>query len=162
MEVGRRLRRRDRRSFWFKRSELQPPPSPTSSGRTTLNSTPTHSDSEGYTYDDQRRATRRYIEAVRILEEALQEHGSPGAAFDELSGEPRSYSDSLFRERINATLEAQRNRVQDDSILERCKHTIQCAFTAFSPFAKNFLNIAKEALSVSHAFYAAYRDRLRP
>jgi len=162
MEVGRKLGKQTRKSIWFKRNELQPPPSPTSSGWTTPNSTPTHSDSEGYTYDDQRRATWRYIEAVRILWEALQVHGGPGAAFDELSGEPRSYSDSLFRERINAVLEAQRTRVQDDSILERCKHTIQCAFTAFSPFAKNFLNIAKEALSVSHAFCAAYRDRLRP
>src|SRR5271169_6207002 len=98
MEVGRRLRKRDLKSIWSKRSALHHPPSPTSSGRTTPSSTPTRSDSEGYTYDDQKRSTWRYIEAVRILEEAVQEHGVPGTAFDELSGEPTSYSDSLFRE----------------------------------------------------------------
>lgn len=137
-------------SSWFKPNKLQPLPSPTSSARMTPNSTPPHSDSEGYMSDDKRRARSRYIEAVRLLEEAVKDHGGPGGLFDELSGEPRNYSDSLFRERINAALEAQRDRVEDQSVLEKCQHTIQCAFTAFSPFAKYFLNIAKDALSVLH------------
>ena len=149
-EIVQKVRKRDHISSWFKRKELRPFPSPTSSGRTTPNTTPAHSDSDRYTSDDKQRARSRYIEAVRLLEEAVKDHGGPGGTFDELSGEPRNYSDSLFRERINAALEAQRNRVEDQSVLQKCQHTIQCAFTAFSPFAKYFLNIAKDALSVLH------------
>src|SRR5436190_963229 len=110
MEVGRKFRKRNRmKTSWFKRNEILPSPSPTSSGRTTPNMTPPDYDSEGYMYDDKQRARSRYIEAVRLLEEAVKEHGVPGGTFDELSGEPTNYSHALFRERINAVLEAQRN-----------------------------------------------------
>jgi hypothetical protein len=131
----------------FKRNELQSSSS-LLLGRTTPENDRCDEDSDGYAYDDKERARRRYMEAVKLLEKAVKEHGGLGGTFDELSGEPKNYSDSLFRERINAVLEAQRNRVEDQTVLGKCQHTIQCAFTAFSPFAKHFLSIARDALSV--------------
>ena len=38
--------------------------------------------------------------------------------------------------------------VKDTTGWEKCKHAVWCAFTAFSPFAKHFLTIAKEGQAV--------------
>jgi hypothetical protein len=77
--------------------------------------------------------------------------------FPELNGEPEDFNDSLFREKMNAVMDARESVVTDRSAWARCKHAVQCAFTAFSPFAKHFLIIAKEGQAVFAKGYLSHQ-----
>jgi len=91
----------------------------------------------------------RYREASQLLHDAVKGHQKWGAFdFPELAGEPEGFNDSKFKEKIEEVLQAQKQAMQELSGWGKCKHLIQCAFAAFSPFAKNFLTIAKEAQQV--------------
>ena len=68
----------------------------------------------------------------------------------------KDFDDSLFKEKINVIIDAWKNEVNDQTAWEKCKHTIQCAFTAFSPFAKHFLTIAKDAQAVFSTPYLSH------
>lgn len=63
--------------------------------------------------------------------------------------------DSQFKIRLDSLLEANKNMVKDRTTWTKCGHTIECFFTAFSPFAKSFLMIAKEGSAVNfvHILY---------
>ena len=85
-----------------------------------------------------------------MLQEAIKSYEGQWGSFDfpELRGEPEDFDDSLFREKIATVMDAWDSDVKDKSGWETCKHAVQCAFTAFSPFAKHFLTIAKEGQAV--------------
>ena len=99
---------------------------------------------------DRQRTRARYLDAAKLLEEAVKAYEGRWGSFDfpELKGEPKDFDDSLFREKINTVMDARKNEVNDQTAWAKCRHAVQCAFTAFSPFAKHFLTIAKECQAV--------------
>ena len=104
-------------------------------------------------YGDRRRTTLRYLEALKLLQkvtEGQQIHGKWGAfELPELIGEPERFDDAEFRKKIDKVLDSMRPHCRDRSLLGKCKTIIESIFTASSAFAKNFLNIAQQAASVS-------------
>ncbi len=94
-------------------------------------------------YDDRQRVVVRYVAATKLLEETVKGVGGIWGSlkYEELA-EPGVY-DAQFRVNINKVLETRREKVKDISIWEKCRHAIHCVCTAFSPFAKNLLTIAK-------------------
>ena len=102
-------------------------------------------------FGDRERSRERYREASQLLHDAVKGKDKWGAFdFPDLKGEPEGFCDSEFKNKINAVLQSRKESMQGLSGWKKCEHAVQCAFTAFSPFAKNFLTIAKEALQVHH------------
>jgi hypothetical protein len=101
-------------------------------------------------YGDRERTLERYREATKLLEDTVKGRGKEWGVFDfpELTGEPESFDDSGFEDKIDTVLRARRDAVKDRTALGKCGHALQRAFTAFSPFAKNFLTIASQGQSV--------------
>ena len=101
-------------------------------------------------YGDRARALERYREATKVLEDTVKGCSKEWGVFDfpELKGEPESVDDSGFKDKIDTVLRARRDAVNDRTVLGKCGHALQRAFTAFSPFAKNFLTIASQGQSV--------------
>lgn len=99
---------------------------------------------------DNEKTRMRYLRATKQLEDAI--NGCEGAwgsfDFPELSGEPEDFGDSLFRGKIDTIMNAQKTNINDHTAWEKCRQAAQYAFTAFSPFAKCFLSIAKEGQAV--------------
>lgn len=100
---------------------------------------------------DRRRAKARYKEAASLLEQSIKNCDGYWGSFDfqDLSGEPEEFDDSQFRNKINMALATRETSIRDRTTWSKCKYTVECVFTALSPFAKNFLMIAKEVQSVS-------------
>jgi hypothetical protein len=99
---------------------------------------------------DRRRTIERYQQAAKQLEDAVNGRAYVWGGFDVslLKGEPEDFNDSQFRDRVNMVLDARKDAVESRSAWAKSCRTFQCAFVAFSPFAKNFLEIAKQAQSV--------------
>jgi len=141
-------RKGDRFKAFFKRKD-QPLTTPSSQATSAQTSgLPGPSDANT---GDRQRTRAKYVHATKFLGETIKSYEGQWGSFDfpELSGEPDDFDDSLFREKINAVMDAQESAVTDKHAWARCKHAVQCAFTAFSPFAKHFLIIAKEGQAVS-------------
>jgi hypothetical protein len=99
---------------------------------------------------DRRMTKLRYVESAKALQSAVQGRTEWGSfEFPELQGEPEKFDDSQFRDRIHQSLEAQRSSIKDQMIWGKCRQAVQSMFTALSPFARNFITIAKEGQSVS-------------
>ena len=151
MESGQNLRKRNRLVSLFKRKEQiqQTSSSPTTSVQTEGFGVPRPTVTDANTGDKQR-SKDRYFDATRLLEETVKAYQGKWGSFDfpELKGEPEDFNDSLFREKINTVMIAQKTKVNDQSAWEKCRDATRCAFIAFSPFAKNFLTIAKEGQAV--------------
>lgn len=105
------------------------------------------------TIGDNERTRARYMEATKHLEKAVMQDTQKWGSFDfpELQGEPEDFNDSRFIDKINNIMEAQKNKVRDRGTWEKCRDALRCAFSAFSPFAKNFLTIASEVTTVSRS-----------
>jgi hypothetical protein len=101
-------------------------------------------------YSDRQRAKARYKEAATLLEQSVKSHQGHRGFFDfgELVGEPEDFDDSQFRNKINVVLASRETLIKDRKAWSKCRFTVECIFTALSPFAKNFLMIAKEGQSV--------------
>jgi|SRR5579862_2362723 len=145
MDTGQKPRKRNRISNLFKRKEqTQRTPSPhtTSVQTNDLLVQKPHPPSDAKTGDRQRTRTR-YFESAKLLEDAVKANEDKWGSFEfpELKGEPADFDDSQFREKINTVIDARRNDINDQKAWAKCRNAIQCAFTAFSPFAKNFLTI---------------------
>ena len=99
---------------------------------------------------DRQRTRTRYFDSAKLLEHAVKANEDKWGSFDfpELKGEPEDFDDSQFREKINTAIDARKKDVNDQNAWATCRNAVQCAFTAFSPFAKNFLTIATNAQSV--------------
>jgi hypothetical protein len=125
------------------------PPQIPNTGPTAAISAPPVQDRSG----DSQRATTRYLEAARALEKVVKGCKSEWGSFDfpELKGEPINPTDLHFKHKIDTVLEARKGALKNQTAWKKCKHTIQCIFSALSPFAKNFLTIAQSVQSsVSH------------
>ena len=103
---------------------------------------------------DRERTKERFIKACKFLSEAVKGKESRWGVFDfpELAGEPENSSLTQFKNNINNSFRVRRRRVRDATAWEKCEHAIECFFTAFSPFAKAFLTVAKEGQSVHCSF----------
>ena len=144
---GQKPRKRDRFKGLFKRKDQpQQAPSPQTSGDVTKQ----HAMPSDANTGERQRTRARYLDAAKLLGETIKMYEGQWGSFDfpELNGEPEDFDDSLFREKINAVIDARESAVMDGKAWARCKHAAQCAFAAFSPFAKHFLLIAKEGQAV--------------
>lgn len=144
MESPQRVRKRDRIGALFRRKD-QTPITPESQQTPQTDSGVTES-------ADRQRTKARYREAAKLLEEAVKGRESQWGKFEfpELAGELEDFDVADFKDNINSVLEKRKGAVKDDTTWGKCEHAIQCFFTAFSPFAKNFLRIAKEGQAVTH------------
>ena len=101
-------------------------------------------------YDDRQQAVNRYQEAAEQLKEAIKIRKGLWGSFDleELSNEPGGFDDSQFKNKINAVLTLRESSIKDRKGWSKFTYAVECVFTAFSPFAKNFLIATKGAQSV--------------
>jgi hypothetical protein len=92
---------------------------------------------------------KRYVEATKALEDAIR-IGDKSGRFDfpGLQGEGEHFDDLKFKEKIDTALEEKKSSVEDEGTWEKFTRTAECIFTALTPFAKQFLAIAKEGASV--------------
>jgi hypothetical protein len=150
MDSGCKPRRRDRLASLFKRRQQTPETASQVASVQTAESGEQDSSFNNADSGDRQRTKTRYLEAAKLLERVVKGPGGPWGSFDfpELKGEPGDLNDRRFREKLNTRLEARKREVKDQTMWAKCGHVVQCAFTAFSPFAKNFLTIAKEGQAV--------------
>jgi hypothetical protein len=151
MDSGQNTRKRDRLLSMFKRKERKQQASSSKATSVQTSDVIVHRPPPGdANTGDNERTRAKYLDATKLLQETVNAFEGRWGSFDfsELKGEPKDFDDSLFREKINTVMEARKNEVNDQTAWAKCRHAVQCAFTAFSPFAKNFLNIAKEGQAV--------------
>lgn len=104
---------------------------------------------------DRQRTRVRYQAAAKELEDALKRDSSWGHfEFPELRGELEDFDKSQFQDKINKSLQSREHKAKDQKACGKASHMLECAFTALSPFAKNFLTIAKDSQSVLLLFIA--------
>jgi hypothetical protein len=101
-------------------------------------------------YDDHTRVQRRYEEAVGKLKDALQyrKDGWDSLDFDIPDAKTDSFDDATFQDHLNDILKAREESMADKTVWGKFGRTVQTVFTVFSPFAKNFLNVAINAQAV--------------
>jgi len=101
-------------------------------------------------YDDRQLALNRYRKAVGQLKEAIEIRKDRWGSFDfkELSDEPDDLDDLQFKNKINAILISSETSIKDRKGWSKFTNTVECVFTALSPFAKNFLMATKDTQSV--------------
>lgn len=97
---------------------------------------------------DRERTKALYIEAVKLLQDAIKGGGGGTFEFSELSGEPEDFNDPQFREKIDRALGAQVSANRDSVFRKRSRRAIESLLIALSPFAKTFLTIGKRVQSV--------------
>jgi hypothetical protein len=127
-------------------------------GRSTPSPTTTATSSQGNQtsqvvnndYDDRRQTQIRYKDAADKLKEAIKIRKGPWGSFDfeELSGEPEGFDDSQFKNKMNEVFISREASIKDRTGWSKFTYCVECVFTAFSPFAKNFLTVAKNAQQV--------------
>lgn len=149
MESHLKPRKRDRIVSLFRRNDQS---STTSSKTPSVSPSPSISQAHIAIKEspDRQRAKARYLAAAEFLENAVKGREAKWGKFDfpELPGELANINNPQFGERIEKVLEHRKELVQDRSLWENFRRTAQCIFTALSPFATNFLTIAKEGESV--------------
>lgn len=159
--IGQKPRKRDRFLHAFKTErrvqaspqaspQPSPQPSPSQSQITLTEETSPPDDEE---LGDAERTRKRYVEAAKLLEEAVKGSQWGFFGFPELKGEPEEFNDSEFRMKINFALESRKSAVNDKTAWSKCKHTMERLCKSFSPFAKNFLSVAKDASAVKLASF---------
>ena len=101
-------------------------------------------------FGDRDRTISRYKNAAIELKQSINTSQGPLRSFiiEGLTDEPGDFDDAQFRTQINLALTSKEAEIKDQASWARCKNTIECIFKALSPFAKNFLTVAKEAQSV--------------
>jgi hypothetical protein len=104
---------------------------------------------------DREETKQRFEKASQALEDALTvwkswKYAESGVTeFPELAGEPERFDDE-FRNKLEKIMDTRKAALDDKSIWTKSGDTIVAIFTAFSPFAKNFLSVAMQAQSVCH------------
>jgi hypothetical protein len=102
-------------------------------------------------YNDTQRTQNKYKEAADQLEEAIKARRNTWGSFefDELSGEPEGFDDLQFKNKINTVIASRENSIKDKTGWSKFSYIVECFYTAFSPLAKNFLMVARDAQSVA-------------
>jgi hypothetical protein len=133
-------------SSLFKRKEQTPQTPPNTVSQSNQES-PVSSIPES---SDGHRTKARYLASIEALEEAVKGRENQWGSFDfpELRGELEDFHTSQLKDKINGVLEAQKHRVEDRKAWGKFRHAVECCFTTFTPFAMNFLTIAKDGSSV--------------
>jgi hypothetical protein len=87
---------------------------------------------------------------VRKLKDALQyrKDGWEPLNFEIPDAKAEDFDDATFQVYLNDVLKARQESIADKKGWGNFGHTVQTAFTIFSPFAKNFLNVAINAQAV--------------
>ena len=101
-------------------------------------------------YNDREQSINRYQKAAEQLKEAIKirkESWGP-LDFEELNNEPESFDDSQFKNKISAVLASRETLIKDRKGWTKFTHSVECVFTAFSPFVKNLIIASKDAQSV--------------
>ena len=101
-------------------------------------------------YNDGQLARNRYNEAARRLKDAIKIRKGPWNSldFEQLSCEPEDFDELQFKNKINAVFKSWETSIKDRTGWVKLTYAVECVFTAFSPFAKNFLTVAANAQSV--------------
>jgi hypothetical protein len=110
---------------------------------------PDTSGSQPQRYSDKERTRERYKHAISLLEDALKGRNEKWGNFEipKLEGELENVNPAEFRGKLAALCETYSAK-HDRNWVGKCAHAIECCFTAFAPFAKNFLAIARESAQV--------------
>jgi hypothetical protein len=152
MESAHPPRKRDRLIPFRRKGQVFLPPPTSVSAELQQQPTPAPSHTES---PDRQRSKARYLEAITLLEDAVKGREALWGSFDfaQLQGELDDLSPSQFRECIDTVIERNAS-LKKITAWGKCEDALQCCFTAFAPFAKNLLIIAKEGQAVSsvHAF----------
>jgi hypothetical protein len=100
-------------------------------------------------YDDKERTRVRYLKAVSLLDDALKGRNEKWGNFKipELEGELENINPEEFRRKLEALCQSYSAKRNEDWV-QKCAHVLKCCFTAFAPFAKNFLAIVREGTQV--------------
>ena len=125
---------------------------PASSAQTTANQSAEGAPAKSTESADTQRTKNRYKDAVKLLQDAIKAHGGEqwgNLHISKLGDGINEFNDSQLRKQIDETLKVMNVSVEDQDALGKCRHIIQCMFTALSPLAKNFLTIASLASNVS-------------
>jgi len=101
-------------------------------------------------YDDGQLAQNRYSEAANNLKKAIETRKGSWDSFDfdGLSCEPEGHDDSKLKDKISDVFLSRQASIKDRKGWAKLTYAVECVFTAFSPFAKNFVTIAGSAQSV--------------
>ena len=62
--------------------------------------------------------------------------------------EMEEFNDQEFRDKLSMAMNGYKESIKNQRAWGKCGQAIQCVFTALSPFAKNFLLIAREGQAV--------------
>ena len=88
---------------------------------------------------------------MSLLEDALKGRNENWGNFEipKLEGELENVNPKEFKEKLEGLCQSYSQK-RKRKALAQCAYAIECCFTAFSPFAKNFLSIGKEAAQVGY------------
>jgi hypothetical protein len=103
-------------------------------------------------FGDRKRTEQRYNEAVKQLENALKLGRSNWETFQipDLTDIPDNDPIPQLRTELNKMLEVRKTSIKNQETWSKCKKAVSQMFTAMSPFAQNFLQVAKDAQQVLH------------
>ena len=149
MESNRKPRTLEKLRRFLPRKEPKPSKSNPSSSEPPSaedNEEVAHSVNQGMGHDQQVKA--RYIQAAKLLQDAVAGQQGESFVFPNMNGEMENFNDEEFRDKLNIAIEGYKTSMRNPKTLEKCRHAVQCVFTALSPFAKNFLSIARDGQAV--------------
>jgi len=117
-----------------------------------ISSPESHEESPPPFTDDYNRTRARYVEAAKLLQQAVKS-GEKWGEFDfpELNGEFEEFNDKAFGLQVDKTMEV----IKDKDGQYKCRNIVGRLFEICSPLAKHFLTIAINVQSVSfdpHSF----------
>jgi hypothetical protein len=103
---------------------------------------------------DKERAIERYSKATALLEEALRpsDRNDKWGNFEipKLEGEFEKVNPTEFKQKLESLCQVYSAKMHEKrNWIKKGAHVLECCYMAFSPFAKNFLSIGKEAAQVS-------------
>jgi hypothetical protein len=147
MEGNQKPRKESRiRALFSHRKPASPSPAQPSSSQ----SSPA-SPSRSMESADTQKTRNRYNDAVKFLQDTIEARGGErwrDLHLSKFGDEMEHFHDLQLRDQIDETLKILNISIEDQGILGKCRHIIQCMFTALSPLAKNFLAVATTGSNV--------------
>jgi hypothetical protein len=105
-----------------------------------------HSDPRFCVPSDTERTKDRHVEASKLLQTAMEKRNDGVGNFDfsNLTEEMEHCSSAHFGHILRGIMGTQEITIKDRTIWGKCEAAIRYIVTAFSPFAKHFLQIAAD------------------
>jgi hypothetical protein len=148
MEGNQKPKRDSRISAFLRRKK----PASASSTQTTPGESSQESPVESAESADTQKTQNRYNDAAKFLQDSIETRGGErwqSFRLSKLGGEMEDFRDSQLREQIDEALKVLNVSIENQDALGKCKHIMQCMFTALSPLARNLINIASTASNVN-------------